>query len=60
VATVHGRATRIDPRTHDDGGFAAVARSISGEGWDAFGADAPTWTIEPDRLLAADLTVLRA
>lgn len=60
VCTVHGAARRIEPVSHDAGGFADVLRDFYGDGWWDQMADAPYWEIEADRLLAADVSVLAA
>ena len=60
VTTVHGTARQIDPLVHADGGFARLLHDVYGDEWDEWGRDAPYWEIEPDRLLAADVSVLSA
>ena len=58
VCTVHGAARPIDVASHDAGGFAAVLRAFYGDGWWDEMASAPYWELDPDRLLAADVSVL--
>lgn len=60
VCTVHGQAEPIDLASYDDGGFAAVLRDFYGDAWWDEMAPAPYWAIEPERLLAADVSVLAA
>lgn len=56
VVTVHGTARPLDLRGAD-ADFAELTREHYGTGWDEW-PDAPAaWAIEPDRMLAADMSV---
>jgi hypothetical protein len=56
VVTVHGRARALDLRGAD-ADFAALTREHYGTGWDEWEGPPASWAIEPDRMLAADLSV---
>lgn len=56
TVTVHGRARRMD-LAGPDAGFEVVARAKYGETWDEWMDDAPYFVVEPDRMLAADMSV---
>lgn len=56
VVTVHGRARPLDLRGAD-ADFAALTRQHYGTGWDEWGGPPASWAIEPDRMLAADMSV---
>lgn len=56
VVTVHGRARLLDLRGAD-ADFAAVTREYYGTGWDEWEGSPVAWAIEPDRMLAADMSV---
>jgi hypothetical protein len=56
VVTVHGRARPLDLRGVD-ADFATLTREHYGTGWDEWDGPPATWAIEPDRLLAADMSV---
>jgi hypothetical protein len=55
VLTVHGRARPVDLAGRD-AAFAARLRAHYGPGWDDFGLGSPYYAVEPDRVLAADMT----
>lgn len=55
VLTVHGRAQLLDLAGRD-AAFAARLRAHYGPGWDDFGPGSPYYAVEPDRVLAADMT----
>jgi hypothetical protein len=56
VVTVHGRARPLDLRGAD-ADFAALTREHYGTGWDEWEGSPASWAIEPDRMLAADMSV---
>jgi hypothetical protein len=56
VVTVHGRARMLDLRGAD-ADFAALTREHYGTGWDEWEGPPACWAIEPDRMLAADMSV---
>ena len=56
VVTVHGQVRRLDLRGAD-ADFAALTREHYGTGWDEWEDDPAAWAIEPDRMLAADMSV---
>lgn len=57
VLSVHGRARALD-FTERDRSFAERLRGHYGpQWWDEFGADSAYFAVEPDRVLAADMSV---
>lgn len=56
TVTVHGTARRMD-LAGADAGFGEVARAKYGDTWDEWMHDAPYYAVEPDRMLAADMSV---
>lgn len=56
VVTVHGAARPLDLRGAD-ADFAALTREHYGTGWDEWDGPPAAWAIEPDRMLAADMSV---
>jgi hypothetical protein len=56
VVTVHGRARPLELRGAD-ADFAALTREHYGTGWDDWDGPPAAWAIEPDRMLAADMSV---
>jgi hypothetical protein len=56
VVTVHGWARRLDLRGAD-ADFAGLTREHYGTGWDEWEGPPVAWAIEPDRMLAADMSV---
>jgi hypothetical protein len=56
VVTVHGWARPLELRGAD-ADFAALTRDHYGIGWDEWEGPPATWAIEPERMLAADMSV---
>lgn len=56
VVTVHGWARPLELRGAD-ADFAALTREHYGTGWDEWEGPPATWAIEPERMLAADMSV---
>jgi hypothetical protein len=56
VVTVHGRARPLELRGAD-ADFAALTREHYGSGWDEWEGPPAAWAIEPERMLAADMSV---
>jgi hypothetical protein len=54
--TVHGWARALELRGAD-ADFAALTRDHYGIGWDEWEGPPATWAIEPERMLAADMSV---
>lgn len=59
VVIVHGTVEPIDPLQHDGGSFAETSREVYGAQWDDWTRGNPYWRIEPERMYAGDLRVLR-
>jgi hypothetical protein len=57
VVTVHGQARRLD-LLGADADFAALTRAHYGTGWDEWEGPPVAWAIEPDRMFAADMSLL--